>query len=132
MSKGQEIGCGEIKTKGTSLSLLEEDRARIAEIMKRQLHVRIMKAKSEKEFITFGIFIYDIRMDVYVMRFSKKSGYQLYLLQTITLPTTPTSYSNIDISLAFLLAYKVCALLFYQQRHLLLTLLLLCTLDINH
>lgn len=57
INKGTELGCGEIKPIGTSIALLEEDRARLAETMKRQLNVRIVRAKSIKEFQTFGFYI---------------------------------------------------------------------------
>ncbi|KAI9020150.1 hypothetical protein CLU79DRAFT_690578, partial [Phycomyces nitens] len=55
VANGQEVGCGEIKFPGTTSQLSEEDRARIAEMLKRQLHVRIMKSKDPKEFVTFGM-----------------------------------------------------------------------------
>ncbi|RCH83375.1 hypothetical protein CU097_006373, partial [Rhizopus azygosporus] len=46
----QEVGCGEIKSPGTTSQLLEEDWARTAETLKRQLPVCIMKSKDTKEF----------------------------------------------------------------------------------
>jgi hypothetical protein len=107
LNEGRELGCGEIKPIGTPIALLEEDRARLAETMKRQLNVRIMKAKSIKEFQTFGFFIYGFEIELYVMRFDEENGYQLYLSQNITLPTTSSSYSNMDITLGLLLAFKV-------------------------
>jgi hypothetical protein len=75
--------------------------------MKRQLNVRIMKAKSVKEFQTFGFFIYGGEIEMYVMKFDKDNGYQLYLTQNIALPTAPNSYSNMETTLGFLLAFKV-------------------------
>jgi hypothetical protein len=53
VANGQEVGCGEIKPPGTTSQLVKEDRARTAEILKRQLHVRIMKSKYPKEFVYF-------------------------------------------------------------------------------
>lgn len=56
LNEGRELGCREIKSIETPIALLEKDRTRLAEIMKQQLNVRIMKAKSIKEFQTFGFF----------------------------------------------------------------------------
>ncbi|EIE79693.1 hypothetical protein RO3G_04398 [Rhizopus delemar RA 99-880] len=102
----RELGCREIKCIETPNTLLEEDRTQLTETMKRQLNVRIMKAKSIKEFQTFGFFIYGFEIELYVMRFDKENGYQLYLSQNITLSTTSSSYSNLDITLGLLLAFK--------------------------
>lgn len=107
LNEGRELGCREIKCIETPNTLLEEDRTQLTETMKRQLNVRIMKAKSIKEFQTFGFFIYGFEIELYVMRFDKENGYQLYLSQNITLSTTSSSYSNLDITLGLLLAFKV-------------------------
>lgn len=54
---GAEVGCGEIKPPGKVKELIDIDRARIAEICKRQLHIRMKEAKSTKEHVTFGIML---------------------------------------------------------------------------
>jgi hypothetical protein len=46
---------GEIGLHDTTFQLVEEGRARTAEILKKQLHVRIMKSKDPKELVTFGV-----------------------------------------------------------------------------
>ncbi len=63
------VGCGEIKPPGTTSQLVDEDRARTAEILKRQLHVRIMKSKDSKEFVTFGVVFNGFNIELYVMAF---------------------------------------------------------------
>lgn len=56
-SKGYEVGCGEIKPFGKVRELVEMDRARIAEICKRQLHKRMKVSVSLDEHTTFGILL---------------------------------------------------------------------------
>lgn len=50
-----EVGTCEVKPPGSSETEIENDICRIGESTKRQLHRRIMRAKSEDEIITFGI-----------------------------------------------------------------------------
>lgn len=52
-----EVTCGEVEPANTSQQRLNEDKMRVLEIMKRQLHVRLRYGKSPKEAITSGIFI---------------------------------------------------------------------------
>lgn len=52
-----EVGCGEVKKPGVSKALLNEDKMRALEIIKRQLHLRLYRAKKEYEAVTFGILI---------------------------------------------------------------------------
>lgn len=68
-ANGQEIGCGEIKPPGTTSQLVEEDWARMAEMLKRQLYARIMKSKDPKEFVTFSIIFNEFNIELYVMDF---------------------------------------------------------------
>ena len=55
--KGIEVGCGEVKPPKKSKELIDIDRARIAEICKRQLHLRLQISSSTKEHCTFGILV---------------------------------------------------------------------------
>lgn len=55
---GIEVGNGEIKSANTCPKKLDVDRARIAELCKRQLHLRMMAARCDKELKTFGLFIH--------------------------------------------------------------------------
>ncbi|KAL0077462.1 hypothetical protein J3Q64DRAFT_1702855 [Phycomyces blakesleeanus] len=52
-----EVGCGEVKPPKKSRDLIDIDRARIAEICKRQLHLRLQTSSSTKEHCTFGILV---------------------------------------------------------------------------
>ncbi|RCH81821.1 hypothetical protein CU098_004869, partial [Rhizopus stolonifer] len=61
----QELGCGEVKLNCTDERLNEEDRARLGESLKKQLHYRIRRAKSTKEFYAFGIFVVDDIIELY-------------------------------------------------------------------
>lgn len=47
----QELGCGEVKLNCTDERLYEEDRARLGESLKKQLHYRIRQAKFQKNFM---------------------------------------------------------------------------------
>lgn len=68
----QELGCGEVKLNCTDERLNEEDRARLGESLKKQLHYRIRRAKSTKEFYAFGIFVVDDIIELYCSSFSKE------------------------------------------------------------
>jgi hypothetical protein len=102
-----EVGCGEIKCQGTSEKLQENDRARIAETLKRQLHQRIMKARDIKEFKTFGIFIQGFKMELYTLTFDANEGYQLYQLDTLDLPSSKETYNSLDETLELIASFKV-------------------------
>lgn len=106
---GQEIGCGEIKPPGTSESLVETDRARIAEIMKRQLHVRMMKSKDIKEHITFGIIFDGFNVELYSLTFNTIDcfPYKFNQLEKLKLPSSPELYNNMEETLEYLLGFKV-------------------------
>lgn len=52
-----EVGCGEVKKPGVSKALLNEDNMRVLEVMKRQLHLRLCRAKKEYEAVTFGVLV---------------------------------------------------------------------------
>lgn len=52
---GMELGTCEVKLPGSSVVEVENYICRIGESTKRQLHRKIMQAKSEKKIVTFGI-----------------------------------------------------------------------------
>ncbi|KAI9273477.1 hypothetical protein EDC94DRAFT_580436 [Helicostylum pulchrum] len=105
-SNYQELGCGEIKVNGVGERLQEEDRARLGERLKRQLHHRIKEAKSRREFYVFSVFITDNIMELYRSSFSKENGYDLVLLSKIMLPTLGSTYTSIKESLEILFSFK--------------------------
>lgn len=100
------IGCGEVKLQCDE-KLKEEDRARLGETMKRQLHKRIYSAKGTKEFMTFEIFIVNLKLELYCCRFSEEKKYEFVLLKTITLPTVNNTYAYVEESLEVLFNFKV-------------------------
>ncbi|KAL9543715.1 hypothetical protein PS6_009135 [Mucor atramentarius] len=101
----QEVGCGEINVNEASKKL-QEDRARLGERLKRQLHSRIRQAKSTREFFVFGVFISGPKMELYRSSFSKENGYDFVLLSNITLPTTDATYASLEESLEVLFSFK--------------------------
>lgn len=106
-SDQQELGCGEIKVNNASTRLEEEDRARLGERMKRQLHHRIKQAKSTREFHLFGILISDNAMELYRSTFTVDKGYEMFKLKKITLPTLEPTYTSTAESLELLFTFKV-------------------------
>ncbi|KAF7720683.1 hypothetical protein EC973_006536 [Apophysomyces ossiformis] len=102
---GIEIANGEVKPPETNGALLDVDRARIAELCKRQLHMRIKESKSEKEFVTYGILIAGQHIEVTCMTFQNRN-YKYGILKTLTLPTTKTTYTHMEESLEILSGWK--------------------------
>lgn len=47
----------EVKKPSVSEALLNQDKMRVLEVMKRQLHLRLYRAKKEYEAVTFGILV---------------------------------------------------------------------------
>ncbi|RCH82235.1 hypothetical protein CU098_007197 [Rhizopus stolonifer] len=80
VANGQEVGCGEIKPPGTTSQLVEEDRARTSELLKRQLHVRFMKSKDPKQFVTFDAVFNGFNIELYVMAFDFENTPSLSIL----------------------------------------------------
>ncbi|KAI9251052.1 hypothetical protein BY458DRAFT_524159 [Sporodiniella umbellata] len=105
-SNNQELGCGEVKIDGVGERLQEEDRARLGERLKKQLHYRIKEAKSIREFYVFGVFVVGNTMELYRSSFSKKNGYDFVLLRKIALPTLKSTYTSIEDSLEILFSFK--------------------------
>lgn len=64
-----DIGIGEFKHLNSSTDQIEEDRIRIAELLKRLLHIRISKAKHIDEFIVFETMVFGEQI---------KNGFVLY------------------------------------------------------
>ncbi|KAG0734714.1 hypothetical protein G6F57_013058 [Rhizopus arrhizus] len=64
-TSNQELGCGEVKLNCANERLEEEDRARLGESLKQQLHYRIKQAKSTREFRVFGVFVVDNIIELY-------------------------------------------------------------------
>ncbi|KAI9022896.1 hypothetical protein CLU79DRAFT_701956 [Phycomyces nitens] len=99
-----EIGVVEIKPFNTPAEKVEEDRVRLAEISKKMLHKRILAAKSEKELVTFAIMISVIPSGGGMKHANK---YTFQLVKKSILPTFPSTFSNISLSLESLTHFKV-------------------------
>lgn len=104
-----EVGCGEIKPPDTASQLVEEDRARTAETLKRQLHVRITKSKKTKEFKTFGVVFNGFEIELYMMVFDPENPnpYNFYMIESLKLPSSPQLYTNVEETIEDLLCFKV-------------------------
>ncbi|CEP09504.1 hypothetical protein [Parasitella parasitica] len=102
----QELGCGEVKVGNVCAKLLDEDRARLGEMLKKQLHDRIFHAKTQNEFKTFGFFIYNSTIEIYTCEFTNNKEYVFVLLRLITLPTLKTSYTAMEEALEIMMSFK--------------------------
>ncbi|KAG1169876.1 hypothetical protein G6F46_003049 [Rhizopus delemar] len=98
-AKGVEVGCGELKPFGKAKELIEIDRARIGEVCKRQLHVRMWKSKSMKEHVTFGILLAGYQLELIKLKFNN-GEYEYSLLKTIKLFGRDAYYKDIENALA--------------------------------
>ncbi|KAI9028825.1 hypothetical protein CLU79DRAFT_514073 [Phycomyces nitens] len=108
LASGQEIGCGEIKPMGTTPQLINEDRARTVETLKRQIHGRILKSKNQKEFMTFGLIFNGFDIELYLMVFEIEGTehYQFYKVDTLKLPSSPETYTSVEETVENLLIFK--------------------------
>ncbi|KAI9262507.1 hypothetical protein EDC94DRAFT_95845 [Helicostylum pulchrum] len=108
-SNGIEIGCGEVKIcDEEDTELIENVPARMAETMKRQLHIRILNCRDEKEMKTFGILFKDHTIELYTMSFNRNAElpYQLYKVMILKIPNSRSTYTSMDETMEFLLGYK--------------------------
>lgn len=77
---GVAVGCGEIKPFHAPKGLIDEDRARLPEFMKRILHERIVGAQSEEEFAVFGFLVSGDEVEISFMKYV--DGEYLYKVHT--------------------------------------------------
>ncbi|KAI8636023.1 hypothetical protein BD408DRAFT_426789 [Parasitella parasitica] len=102
-----EIGCGEVKKPGASQALLDKDKMRVLEMMKRQLHLRLCRAKKEYEAVTFGILVQGTMVILLQMQMDLENGvYMYHEEQSFTLPTTYHTYVHMDIALEVINKFK--------------------------
>ncbi|KAI7892147.1 uncharacterized protein EV154DRAFT_562578 [Mucor mucedo] len=59
-----EVGCGEVKKPGVSQALLNEDKMRVLEVMKRQLHLRLFHAKKGTYLFYKGTTVILLKMQI--------------------------------------------------------------------
>ncbi|CAO3683164.1 unnamed protein product [Rhizopus stolonifer] len=113
-----EIGAVEIKPFHTAAVDIDNDIIRLGEITKRMLHRRVMKAKSPREFMTFGVMVYGSIIEYYIHQYHpsqsstaaasarSSSSYTFKLIQRCTLPTLSSTYTHVMLSLEYLIYYK--------------------------
>ncbi|CEG66353.1 hypothetical protein RMATCC62417_02951 [Rhizopus microsporus] len=100
-----EVGNGEIKPVGTSKSCVDVARARVLETCKRQLHVRLKTASLPIEAKTFGVLVYGLCYETFVVSFS--DGYYPYERVSVgLLPTSFNTYKNAEKTLMDLIQLK--------------------------
>ncbi|KAG0219637.1 hypothetical protein BGX33_001809 [Mortierella sp. NVP41] len=85
---GVAVGCGEIKPYLASRRSMDEDRARVAEFMKRTLHTRIVQARTESEFVVVGFCIFGDEVEISLMRWTDQREYVYRIYSGITLSST--------------------------------------------
>jgi hypothetical protein len=125
---GLEIGAVEIKPFHTAAVDIDNDIVRLGEITKRMLHRRVMKAKSPREFMTFGVMVYGSIVEYYIHQYHpsqsstaavsaqssstaaasarSSSSYTFKLIQRCTLPTLSNTCTHMMLSLEYLIYYK--------------------------
>ncbi|KAI8067272.1 hypothetical protein BDF21DRAFT_477379, partial [Thamnidium elegans] len=81
-----EIGNGEVKPANSPKASIDLARTRILETCKRQLHLRLKNAKSLREAVTFGVLIYGLSYEIYMVTFN--DGYYPYMRISVGLMST--------------------------------------------
>ncbi|KAI8877740.1 hypothetical protein K501DRAFT_197552 [Backusella circina FSU 941] len=103
-----EVGCGEVKRPGVSEALLNEDKMRVLEVMKRQLHLRLFHAKKEYEAVTFGILVQGTTVILLRMQMDLENGVYMYHEECpFALPTTYHTHAHMDIALEVISKFRV-------------------------
>ncbi|KAG1336466.1 hypothetical protein G6F62_006250 [Rhizopus arrhizus] len=103
-SDGFEVGCGEIKPPDTNSNEEKEDRCRIPEHLKKQLHMRLQVALEEKELVTFGFSIFGEELELSMMEF-KEGKYEYSIIKLLKLPTMYATFERMDESVEYLLGF---------------------------
>lgn len=76
----EEIGCREVKVVDEDKKY---DRTRIAETMKRQLNIRIMKSKQQKEMMTLGCFLIIQTLNYILSLLTKMKKYHIIYIKYV-------------------------------------------------
>lgn len=98
------VGCGEIKPLNTPAKVIEEDRCRMAEFLKKKLHQRMIDAVEVSELQTFGVLVNGDIIELSVMKFEEKE-YKYCIIKILALPTTPSTYTHMQDSISYLLGF---------------------------
>ncbi|CEJ00001.1 hypothetical protein RMCBS344292_14071 [Rhizopus microsporus] len=104
---GVEVGTIEIKPLDTCKELVDIDACRVAEICKRQLHLRMKVAKTTKEFATFGIIIAGKRIFFNSLRLDTVDGtYKYFQHGEVSLPSFESTTTDMKVFLESMLSFK--------------------------
>ncbi|KAI8879774.1 hypothetical protein K501DRAFT_192823 [Backusella circina FSU 941] len=78
------------------------------ETMKRQLHLRLCRAKKEYEAVAFGMLMQDTMVILLRMQMDLENGVYMYHEEhSSTLTTAYHTYANMDIALEVITTFKV-------------------------
>ncbi|KAI8373495.1 hypothetical protein EDC96DRAFT_563056 [Choanephora cucurbitarum] len=100
---GVELGNGEVKPFGASPKEVEEDEARVPEMMKQQLHRRLVSSRSTKEHQAFGINFVGDQVTLSSLSFP---GYKYSIVGQFKLPTFEDSCSVMEHAVEIMTAFQ--------------------------
>lgn len=122
--EGVELGCGKVKPPKKCKELVDTDRARIAEICKRQLHLCLTSSKSPKEHCTFGVFVGGLVLELTKLEFDN-GDYNCSILKVFKclvvakckMPGRSEVHESIEQILEALYSFKVGFTLLLKHIH---------------
>ncbi|KAI8048482.1 hypothetical protein BDF21DRAFT_469106 [Thamnidium elegans] len=105
MNGETELVAVEVKPFNGSPSLVEADEIRVAELTKKLLHRRMAKAKSTKEFSSFGIAIAGDNINLYKHDF-ENGKYTYQKVGNVKLPTMAHTFTHMTLTLEALFTFR--------------------------
>ncbi|OAD04090.1 hypothetical protein MUCCIDRAFT_110969 [Mucor lusitanicus CBS 277.49] len=102
---GLELGVGEIKPEEAAAGMIEMDRIKVMETMKKQLKMRLKCARSARELQTFGIVICNNTTELSRMQMADDGRYVYPFLKKLKLGTTEESCLEYDLTLEVFLSF---------------------------
>jgi hypothetical protein len=115
---GLGFGAVEIEPFRKAAASIDNDIVRLGEITKRMLQRRVIKAKSPREFMTFGVMVDGSFVEYYIHQYHPPSpstaavpspsspSYTFKLVQKCTLPTLSIACTHMMLPLEYLIYYK--------------------------
>lgn len=102
---GTEIASGEVNPMNAAQESVEEDKARIAESCKKQLHKRLYKARNKKELYTYRLLIYNDQFILTISHLTERGEYQHYTAYECALASKPDKYAFMAETLEILIHF---------------------------
>lgn len=102
---GTEIGTGEMKPYNANYSAILQRSISTAESLKKQLHKRMLLARSEKELVTYGVMIYGDQTELKTMTLTADGKYNYITIYDATLPTSDKTYTFMEETLEILIQF---------------------------